>query len=289
MCADSYTTSQGFTPEVQRLAVAYKIDLAQLRRSAFGGSVLGKRTGNSVEFEDRKEYQQGDDLRRVDWRSYARTGRMTVKLFREEIAPRVEIFIDASASMNTSETKAIRTLETAAFFYLAARRSHFPVRVFQLGKSMSPLAPMEGASRWFPDPTLSPLPALQQSQHQMRGGLAIVISDLLFDDEPRAIMRHLKWADRIFLVQVLSGLERNPAAAMEVDALLRLEDAEDASAIDVRLDSATVSAYMTRINALVDEYRHLTHAGGHAHTMVDDAQSLQDCVVEFLRAGMISQ
>ncbi len=123
----------------------------------------------------------------------------------------------------------------------------------------------------------------------MRGGLAVVISDLLFDDEPRSIMRHLKWADRIFLVQVLSDLERNPATAMETDALLRLEDAEDTSAIDVRMDSATVDAYMKRFNALVDEYRHLAHAGGHAHTMVDDQQSLQDCVTEFLRAGMISQ
>ena len=38
-------------------------------------------TGESMEFMDHREYQPGDDLRRLDWAAYARSDKMIVKLY----------------------------------------------------------------------------------------------------------------------------------------------------------------------------------------------------------------
>src|SRR5918992_4377951 len=55
--------------------------------------------GVSVEFADYREYAPGDDLRRLDWRAYARSNRHFVKQYEEESNLRATILLDASASM----------------------------------------------------------------------------------------------------------------------------------------------------------------------------------------------
>src|SRR6186997_1412023 len=55
--------------------------------------------GLSVEFADYREYAPGDDLKRLDWRAYARTNRHFVKQYEEESNLRCTILLDASASM----------------------------------------------------------------------------------------------------------------------------------------------------------------------------------------------
>src|SRR3954447_16591726 len=55
--------------------------------------------GVSVEFASYREYSPGDDLRRLDWRAYARTNRHFIKQYEEESNLRATIFLDASASM----------------------------------------------------------------------------------------------------------------------------------------------------------------------------------------------
>lgn len=56
--------------------------------------------GFSVEFAEYRDYQQGDDLRRVDWRLFGRTDRLHVKQFEHETQLRVFLVLDTSASMN---------------------------------------------------------------------------------------------------------------------------------------------------------------------------------------------
>lgn len=43
--------------------------------------------GSSLEFSDFREYIMGDDLRRVDWNSYGRFGKLYEKIFMEEKQP----------------------------------------------------------------------------------------------------------------------------------------------------------------------------------------------------------
>src|SRR5882757_28504 len=55
--------------------------------------------GVSVEFADYREYAPGDDLKRLDWRAYARSNRHFIKQYEEESNLRATVFIDCSASM----------------------------------------------------------------------------------------------------------------------------------------------------------------------------------------------
>ncbi|HEX8525048.1 MAG TPA: DUF58 domain-containing protein [Tepidisphaeraceae bacterium] len=55
--------------------------------------------GVSVEFADYREYTPGDDLKRLDWRAYARSNRHFIKQYEEESNLRCTILMDASASM----------------------------------------------------------------------------------------------------------------------------------------------------------------------------------------------
>src|SRR5437764_14230244 len=65
--------------------------------------------GVSVEFADYREYAPGDDLKRLDWRAYARSNRYYVKRFEEESNLRASILLDASASMRYGGKKAAMT------------------------------------------------------------------------------------------------------------------------------------------------------------------------------------
>lgn len=55
--------------------------------------------GVSVEFADYRLYAPGDDLKRLDWRAYARSNRFVIKRYEEESNLRCTILLDASASM----------------------------------------------------------------------------------------------------------------------------------------------------------------------------------------------
>jgi uncharacterized protein (DUF58 family) len=55
--------------------------------------------GSSVEFAEHKEYSQGDELRHVDWKAYAKLDRYYVKQFEQESQLTVYLVLDASASM----------------------------------------------------------------------------------------------------------------------------------------------------------------------------------------------
>jgi uncharacterized protein (DUF58 family) len=55
--------------------------------------------GRGMEFEESRPYQPGDDLRSLDWRVMARTGKPYTKLFREERERPVLLWVDLRMSM----------------------------------------------------------------------------------------------------------------------------------------------------------------------------------------------
>lgn len=75
------------------------------RRSALptvlqpGGVTRLRRRGIGTEFMELREYSPDDDIRLVDWKASARTGRLMVKVFEQESVLRVAIVLDALATM----------------------------------------------------------------------------------------------------------------------------------------------------------------------------------------------
>src|SRR5260221_13131928 len=50
---------------------------------AYSGRHRSRQQGGAAEFADYREYVEGEDLRRLDWKVLARTGRAYVRLFQD--------------------------------------------------------------------------------------------------------------------------------------------------------------------------------------------------------------
>jgi uncharacterized protein (DUF58 family) len=81
--------------------------------------------GFSVEFVQHREYVPGDDIRHIDWKSYGRSERYTIKQYEQETNFTAHILLDGSKSMQYGEW-AENKLEYAKL--LAATLSYVVVR-----------------------------------------------------------------------------------------------------------------------------------------------------------------
>src|SRR6185436_3644437 len=117
----------------RELAERYSLTLLEVPRRGHAGEVIGRGTGASLEFQDRRNYSAGDDVRHIDWRALARTDEVMVRVYREELRPRLELLIDASRSMNIDGEKARCALELAQFFARVAGAGGTEVRCIALG------------------------------------------------------------------------------------------------------------------------------------------------------------
>jgi uncharacterized protein (DUF58 family) len=90
--------------------IAKITDLGLRSRRLVEGAINGQHRspfhGFNVEFATYREYAPGDDLRRLDWRVFARSDRHYIKQYEEESNARVTFVVDDSASMNYRGSKA---------------------------------------------------------------------------------------------------------------------------------------------------------------------------------------
>src|ERR1700760_3055758 len=108
-------------PAFVRELEALRRRLAVLVQSGAGGERVSRRRGSSAEFQDHRPYAPGDDLRRVDWAAFARTGEPVLKLFRAEEDSLLRLLLDASASRGFGAPKKLDVARrvAAAIGYLA--------------------------------------------------------------------------------------------------------------------------------------------------------------------------
>ena len=93
-------TTQLVDPALLAKLSALRLAVRQVRWGArMGGRFAINRRGSSVEFADYMAYVPGDDIRAIDWKLYARSERLFIRTYREEVELSVEIVVDATASM----------------------------------------------------------------------------------------------------------------------------------------------------------------------------------------------
>lgn len=243
-------------PIVQRCLDGYQLGLPRIPISGRSGELLGRGTGSSLEFQEYRQYMPGDDIRHLDWSTYARSDQLMVRLYREEISPRTQIFVDASQSMNTGEqAKPLVARQLAALFSLLSARLGGQPQLFPLNDDV-PLRPVtvEGLDSFYRTPftAYSTLPELieKQALPLKPQGLRIVISDFLFPHDPELLVRRLgSGASVLWLIQLLNAWEANPTSL----GGRRLVDIEAGSELDLQIDQRTIQTYLTRLTALQTE------------------------------------
>jgi uncharacterized protein (DUF58 family) len=227
-------------PELERACAPYRLALPGRTVAGRSGERLGRGPGSSLEFLDFRDYVPGDDLRHVDWRAYARTDALKVRLFREEVSPHLDLVADASASMASTPAKerASRDL-VEALAALCRRAGGHPRR---LAAGAGPFEDAEGL-RFAGGGDGGLLPLVPPRPHSLRA----LVSDFLTPRDPAPVLRRLAHgAAHLYVVQVLDPWEAAPSS----EGALTLVDVEDGRRVELVLDAPTVAAYRTRVERL---------------------------------------
>ncbi len=225
-------------------AAVARLPLRSHRWSGGGGAMLGHGTGNSLDFQDQRAYVPGDDPRHINWQAYARSGHYTMKLYRQEVSPKVDVLLDVSSSMFVNEAKRLRTWETAYWCIESALQLGASLRVFALQgvrwNAVDTALVMAGDWRLGPAPPgQSVLPVLQEVPLRP-GSLRVLVSDLLFPGTPEFVAVPLTASrGRGLVLAVFSQQEASPEWEQNVE----FEDCETELKEKRRVDAAILKRY----------------------------------------------
>jgi len=91
--------------------------------------------GFSVEFVQHREYVPGDDIRHIDWKSYGRSERYTIKQYEQETNFTAHLMLDASRSMlygdgDTNKLEYAKTLTAALSYLIIQQRDSVAINIF---------------------------------------------------------------------------------------------------------------------------------------------------------------
>ena len=183
--------------------------------------------GFSVEFSEHRPYMQGDALKNIDWKVYAKNEKYFIKQFEEETNLICNIFIDVSRSMNYKHTAKItkldyaKTLAAALSYVMIDQQDSVGLAIYS-DKIHSYLPPK--SNRVYLKTILSALNQIEPggatvtskcldsvAEKIKKRGLTIIISDFFDDmDSILTALKHIHYKkNEVIVFQVLDPVEKN--------------------------------------------------------------------------------
>lgn len=189
--------------------VLSRIDnLALLARTVVDGFLHGlhrsPHLGLSLDFAEHRAYMPGDDIRRIDWRLFARTDRFFVKQFEAETSSNFAVLLDVSRSMSfgshaVSKLDYARYLAACLTFFSQKQRDRVGLTTFDhdIVDHVPPstrhmelcLHALDRAEPGRPGSLLKPLSKIGESLSHR--GIVVLISD--FYETPDEVMEAVKY------------------------------------------------------------------------------------------------
>lgn len=256
--------------------------------------------GRGMDYAESRVYQPGDDVRRLDWRLTARSGRLHTKLFQEEREGRLLILLDAHESMRFGTRVRLKSVQAARVAALAAWyavRAGERVGLMSFGNGHRMLRPQSGTrgalavcgalADWDANAVTVPGEPLSEviprAARLMHGAnRVLLISDGLSCDE--AARGHLldlsrKAGVRVLVVADALELGLPPAGRypMEHDGIRR--DVALFGERQRREFQQALGAGQTRLNAM-------SQALALPHSTIDTAADPLDAVLSLLSRGV---
>lgn len=244
-------------------------------RGGRAGERSAREAGHSVEFLDYRPYQPGDEPRFVDWRAYARSGRLYTRLFHAERAADLHVLLDTSASMRLHGKRRWAGALARVFAGLGRHEASTRIELLDGRSSRTGRGRGDVAALWryvdaadsvveeegvtLPDRLAKRLLALP---YHPGAAAVVVISDLL-DPAPLRPLLSAARARRVDLVLIhtLAEAELRPEPGR-----FELVDVEDASVIEVGPDEAR--AYREAALEFVARIRTEALSAGQRHVLL---------------------
>jgi uncharacterized protein (DUF58 family) len=290
------TAAPLLSPEL--LAQLERLELVS--RKVFRGRMKGerrsKRKGQSVEFADFRNYVPGDDLRFIDWNTYARLDRLFLKLFLEEEDLHFYTLIDASRSMEfgtPSKLHYARQLAAALGFIGLTRSDR--VRIETLGQTHPGPVLRGRQSLWR---MLAHLDSIEggESGSLAKGvknfcvrnsgkGILVVISDLMDKQGYETAFRYLVAQQMdVYVIHVLSAEELDP----DIKGDLKLVDCEDSDVAEITASGPLLRRYQQTLAAFVGGAREFCNRRGMNYLLANNQTPIEDLISGYLRKrGMV--
>ncbi len=243
-----FATRPAFPPPAQAV-LAYppffhleRLPLPVGRRYQPGGIPLASSLGDMNEFVSTREYREGDPLRKIHWRSWARRGVPVVKEYQEEYFSRIALVLDTFLPHRPRRDE--RRAFEAAISVLASVADHFSrgenvVDIFAAGPDIYQVS--AGRSLAYLENVLDVLACLDPCHeppfervgphlHERLGGLTTVVAVVLdWDDERQAFLQGLRAlgvAVQVFVVHAGRTRNRWDEAARTLGEITQLEPEE---------------------------------------------------------------
>ena len=256
----------------EQLGLRYALQIPQVAAGGLTGSRAGRRAGSSIDFQDYREYQPGDDLRFIDWGIYARTDRLTVKLYREEVVPHLDLILDGSRSMNLEGTmKANAVAKLSAVLATAAANAQCTQAVWLSGEGFQRLVNDTLTPSTWDRLELDSKRTLDQSFDILspklrRLGVRVLVSDLLWPGEPLQLLRRLRdGAAALFVIQLLGRDDATPPE----HGNLRVLDSETGEESEIYIDSSIAKQYSDNLARLQQSWADACRqSGAHMTTLI---------------------
>ena len=242
-------------------ALLSRYALAPRALNALSGERLAREAGQSLEFFDVRPYGAGDELRYVDWKAYARTGKLVTRLFQAERTAALHLLLDTSASM-TVGGKLAAAQHLAAMLTYTSQGMRTQVHRFSGASSLRGGQRRQLPELWRfigetpvsdPEPT-PPVGALESfaASAPQAAGMVVVLSDLFGEAPlyPALVALRARRLDVCF-VQLMSTADLEPEIGR-----LELLDSETGEKLEVgpdevRLYREAVRAFLVRTRASV--------------------------------------
>ncbi len=272
---------------------ALDVHSRRILRGHLRGERQSKRRGDGVEFADHRPYVAGDDLRFIDWNTYARLERLFLKMFLEEEDLHFYAVIDASPSMDFGDpTKLHYAKQLAAALGFVALIRGDRVKIQALGRFAGLAAPVLRGRRslWRmldyleglqPGEIASLDDGLKHFCLQNSGkGIVVVISDLMHKDGFEAALRYLLVQDfDVYVVHVLSAEELDP----ELEGDLRLIDCEDGDVAEVTVTGPLLARYRQTLGAFIGSAREFCNRRAITYLLARNQVPVEQLVTGYLR------
>ncbi len=197
----------------------------------------------------------GDDPRYIDWAAYARSGQTIMKLYREEVSPRMDLVLDVSRSMFFDPEKRAQTLRLFFFCMESAQALSAALQVYLVAGSESHRVDPDQLRdpEWEPEaaaesggiPSLDRLPFRNSS-------IRLFLSDGLFDSAPDLILQELlRGKGRGVLLSPWLRREANP----DWQGNMELRECEQGWVRRQRVDASLLKRYREAYTRHVQSWR----------------------------------
>jgi uncharacterized protein (DUF58 family) len=277
--------------------------LAQLERmelvsrKIFRGRMKGerrsRRKGQSVEFADFRNYVPGDDVRFIDWNTYARLDRLFLKLFLEEEDLHFYALIDASGSMDFGDPTKLRYAKqlAAALGFIGLARGD-RVKIETLGQSGTGPAPVLRGRRslWRmldylegiePGETIPLTEGCKSFCLRNSGkGIVVLVSDLMDKGGYEAGLRYFLAQEMdVYVIHVLSAEEMEP----QLQGDLELIDCEDGDKAEITVSGPLMKRYKQTLAAFLGSAREFCNRRGILYVLARNEQPVDQLITGYLR------